>query len=160
MISVNNVSFHFGARTLYDEASLHIKPKDRIGLIGPNGAGKSTLLRLLTGEYTPDAGTISRANDCTIGFLNQDLLSYQSEDTILHVTMQAFERALEVEIELEHVLAQMEKEYSDELLTKLSKLQEEYEQLDGYTLQSRAEEILEGLGFVTADLTRPLQTFS
>jgi len=160
MISVNNVSFHFGARTLYDEASLHIKPKDRIGLIGPNGAGKSTLLRLLTGEYTPDAGTISRANDCTIGFLNQDLLSYQSEDTILHVTMQAFERALEVEIELEHVLAQMEKEYSDELLTKLSKLQEEYELLDGYTLQSRAEEILEGLGFVTADLTRPLQTFS
>lgn len=160
MISVNNISFHFGSRTLYDEASLHIKPKDRIGLIGPNGAGKSTLLKLIIGEYTPDEGTISRSNDCTIGFLNQDLLSYQSEDSILHVTMQAFERALEVEVEMEKTLAAMEAEYSDQLMDKLSKLQEEYERLDGYTLQSRAEEILEGLGFATADLTKPLRQFS
>lgn len=160
MISINNIDFHFGGRTLYEGASLHIKPKDRIGLIGANGTGKSTLLRLIDGEYVPDGGSISKSKDTTIGFLNQDLLSYQSDDPILTVAMQAFERALIVHDEIEVVLKKMEAEYSDELLEQLTSLQEEYDHLDGYTLQSRAEEILEGLGFNTADLERPLRTFS
>ena len=79
MISISGLTFHFGGRTLYDDADLHIKPKDRIGLIGLNGTGKSTLLRLIVGEYKPDGGSISMAKDVTIGFLNQDLLSYQTK---------------------------------------------------------------------------------
>jgi ATP-binding cassette subfamily F protein 3 len=77
---------------MYYEANLHIKPKDKIGLIGANGTGKSTLLRLISGEYQPDGGNISKSGNCTIGFLNQDLLSYQSDESILSVAMQAFER--------------------------------------------------------------------
>lgn len=160
MISITNLSFHFGGRTLYDNTSLHIKPKDRIGLIGANGTGKSTLLRLIDGEYQPDGGVISKSNDCSIGFLNQDLLSYQSDDSILHVTMQAFERALQLQVEIDKVLHEMEVNYEDKLVDKLTRLQEEFEQLDGYTLQSRAEEILEGLGFSTDSLQRPLREFS
>jgi ATP-binding cassette, subfamily F, member 3 len=160
MISINNLSFYFGSRALYDEANLHIKPKDKIGLIGANGTGKSTLLRMIDGEYSPDGGTISKAGDCTIGFLNQDLLSYQSDDSIRLVAMQAFERALGVEKQIEEVLHQMETNYEDKLVDKLAKLQEEYEALDGYTIQSKAEEILEGLGFPTADLDKPLRLFS
>ncbi len=160
MISINNLTFHFGSRSLYENASLHIKPKDRIGLVGANGTGKSTLLRLITGEYSPDEGTISKANDCSIGFLNQDLLSFQSNDSILHVAMMAFERALEVQSEIEKVLQQMETSYTDQLVDKLTRLQEEFERLDGYTIQSKAEEILEGLGFSTNDLQRPLREFS
>ncbi|SDJ76328.1 ATP-binding cassette, subfamily F, member 3 [Catalinimonas alkaloidigena] len=160
MIAINDLSFHFGGRTLYDGASLHIKPKDRIGLIGPNGAGKSTLLRLITGEYSPDGGSISMSNDCSIGFLNQDLLSYQTEDSILLVAMQAFERGLEVQRQIDNVLHQMEKHYEDHLVDKLTRLQEEFELLDGYTMQARAEAILEGLGFSTDELQRPLREFS
>ena len=160
MISINNLSFYFGSRALYDEASLHIKPKDKIGLIGANGTGKSTLLRMISGEYTPDEGTISKAGDCTIGFLNQDLLSYQTDDSIRLVAMQAFERALEVERKIEEVLHKMETNYEDKLVNQLAHLQEEYEALDGYTIQAKAEEILEGLGFQTADLDKPLRLFS
>jgi ATP-binding cassette subfamily F protein 3 len=160
MLSITNLDFHFGGRTMYEDANLHVKPKDRIGLIGLNGTGKSTLLRLIVGEYQPDGGQISKAKDCSIGFLNQDLLSYQSDEPILHVAMQAFERALEVEKKLEHVLEQMEANYSDELLNELTKLQEEYERLDGYTIQAKAEEILEGLGFSTEELHKPLRQFS
>jgi len=160
MISITNLSFHFGARAMYDEANLHIKPGDKIGLIGANGTGKSTLLRIITGEYQPDGGTISMAKDCSIGFLNQDLLSYQTEDSILHVVMQAFQRALDVHEEMEKVLHEMETNYRDELVEKLGELQEEYERLDGFTLQARAEELLEGLGFPTAELQKPLNTFS
>ena len=50
MITIHDISFYFGSRTLYEEASLHIKPKDKIGLIGANGTGKSTLLKLIIGE--------------------------------------------------------------------------------------------------------------
>lgn len=160
MISITNLSFHFGARVMYDEANLHIKPGDRIGLIGANGTGKSTLLRIITGEYQPDGGTISMAKDCTIGFLNQDLLSYQTQDSILHVVMQAFQRALDVHEEMEKVLHEMETNYRDELVEKLGELQEEYERLDGFTLQARAEELLEGLGFPTEELQSPLSSFS
>src|SRR6478735_3569954 len=104
MLSIKNLSFYFGSRILYDDVSLHIKPKDKIGLIGANGTGKSTLLRMITGEYTPDEGEISRSGDCSIEFLNQDLLSYQTEDSILHVAMQAFEEAVHLQKEIDKVL--------------------------------------------------------
>lgn len=160
MISLNNISFYFGSRALYEEVSLHIKPQDKIGLIGPNGAGKSTLLKIITGEFKPDAGDVSKSKDCTIAFLNQDLLSFKSDQSILEVAMEAFERENEILNQINKVLGLMETNYEDKLVDRLSRLQDEYEALDGYTTQSRAEEILEGLGFTTEQLSQPLETFS
>lgn len=160
MLSINNISFFFGSRALYDGASLHVKPKDKIGLIGANGTGKSTLLRLIDGEYQADGGNISRSGDCTIAFLNQDLLSYQSDDSILSVAMEAFYREVKLQKDIDAILAEMEIEYTDALLDKLTKAQMEFEGLDGYTMQSKTEAILEGLGFKTADLQKPLSQFS
>jgi ATP-binding cassette, subfamily F, member 3 len=160
MISITNLSYYLGDRALYDSASAHIKAKQKIGLIGLNGTGKSTLLRIIMGEYQPDGGSISKAGDVTLGFLNQDLLSYQTEDSILSVAMQAFERANELQRQLDEILHEMEVNYHDKLIDRLSRVQEEFEALDGYTIQSKAEEILEGLGFSTADLQKPLRQFS
>ncbi|CCG98368.1 ABC transporter related protein [Fibrella aestuarina BUZ 2] len=160
MISITNLSYYLGSRALYENASLHIKPNQKIGLIGLNGTGKSTLLRIIDGEYQPDGGTISKAGDVTIGFLNQDLLSYQTDDSILSVAMQAFARQLALQKQIDEILHQMETNYTDDLVDKLGRAQEEFEGLDGYSVQSKAEEILEGLGFSTDDLQRPLRTFS
>lgn len=160
MISITNLSYYLGSRALYENASLHIKPNQKIALIGLNGTGKSTLLRIINGEYQPDGGVISKAGDVTIGFLNQDLLSYQTEDSILSVAMQAFVRQNELQQKIEELLHEMETNYRDELVDKLGKVQEEFDALDGYTIQSKAEEILEGLGFSTEDLHRPLKLFS
>ena len=160
MLAINNISYYIGSRPLYEDANLHIKPKDKIGLIGLNGTGKSTLLKLINGEYQPDGGEISKANDCTIGFLNQDLLSFQSDDSILNVAMQAFEEALAIERKIEKVLKKMETDYDDKLVEKLTCLQEQFEIMEGYALQAKAEEILEGIGFNTQDLHRPLREFS
>jgi ATP-binding cassette subfamily F protein 3 len=160
MLSITNLSFYFGSRALYDNVSLHIKAKAKIGLIGANGTGKSTLLRLITGEFKPDEGEISKSGDCTIGFLNQDLLSYESDESILTVAMMAFEKANAIQKEIENILHQMEVDYKDEHVEKLTRLQEQFEVLDGYSLQSKAEEILEGLGFSTEDLQKPLRNFS
>jgi ATP-binding cassette subfamily F protein 3 len=160
MISVTNISYFIGGRALFENASMFIKPNDKIGLIGLNGRGKSTLLKIINGELTLDAGTISKSGDCTIGFLNQDLLSYQTEDSILTVAMAAFKEVVDIERQIEVIIKKLETEYSDGLVEKLTKLQEKYDHLDGYTIQSKAEEVLEGIGFVTADLHRPLKEFS
>jgi ATP-binding cassette subfamily F protein 3 len=160
MISVSNISYFIGGRALYEDASMFIRPTDKIGLIGLNGRGKSTLLKIITGELSVNSGSISKAKDCTIGFLNQDLLSYQTDDAILTVAMEAFKEAVETQRQIEKILHKLETEYSDELVEKLTKLQEKFEHLDGYTMQAKAEEILEGIGFTTKDLHRPLREFS
>ena len=145
MVSVSNISYFIGGRPLYQNASMFIKPDDKIGLIGLNGRGKSTLLKIIYGELKVDEGSISKSKDCTIGFLNQDLLSYQSEDAILTVAMEAFKEAVDTQRQIEKVLHQLEVEYSDALVNKLTSLQERFEQLDGYTMQAKAEEVLEGI---------------
>ncbi len=160
MISVSNISYFIGGRPLYENASMFVKPKDKIGLIGLNGRGKSTLLKIINGDLTLDAGAISKSGECTIGFLNQDLLSYQTDDSILTVAMGAFKEVVDIERQIELIIKKLETEYSDSLVEKLSKLQEKYDHLDGYTIQSKAEEVLEGIGFATADLHRPFKEFS
>lgn len=160
MIAINNLTFEIGSRALYDEANWHIKPGDKSGLIGANGAGKSTLLKLIVGEYTPTSGTISMAKDLKIGYLNQDLLSYESDKSILHVAMEAFERQNQLHGEIEILLEKLATDYSDELINKLSDKQSEFEALDGYNIEFRAHEILAGLGFNEADQNRKLATFS
>lgn len=160
MLSVNNLSYYIGGRVLFENASLHIKPKDKIGLIGLNGKGKSTLLKLINKDLTPDKGSISRAKECTVGFLNQDLLSYQTDDNILTVAMQAFGEAVDTQRKIEQTLKKLETDYNDDLVDKLTKLQEKFEHLDGYTMQAKAEEILEGIGFSTEQLHQPLKEFS
>lgn len=160
MLVLNNITFEFGSRALYKDTSWHIKPGEKIGLIGANGTGKSTLLRIITGEYSISGGQITRRRDLTLGFLNQDLLSYQSEHSILHVAMEAFERQNELNDKIEELLLKLEHDHSEKLLHDLHDLQHEFEVLDGYNVKHKAEEVLEGLGFRTEDLHRPLKEFS
>lgn len=160
MISINNLSYYIGGRALYENASMFVRPDDKIGLIGLNGRGKSTLLKLINGDLTPDAGTISKAKNCSIGFLNQDQLSYQSNDSILTVAMGAFREVVDMERQIEKLIHELEKEYHEDKVHRLTQLQEKYDQAGGYALQSKAEEVLEGIGFSTQDLHRPLNEFS
>lgn len=160
MISINNLRFEIGARALYDDANCHIKPGDKIGLIGANGTGKTTLLKLIVGELNPTGGTISMPKDLKIGYLNQDLLSYQSNKSILHVAMEAFERQNHLHDEIEDLLKKLESDHSEDLLNKLSDRQSEFEALDGYNIEYRSHEILAGLGFSEDERQRPLSEFS
>ncbi|MGN8071149.1 ABC-F family ATP-binding cassette domain-containing protein [Mucilaginibacter sp. SG564] len=160
MIAINNLTFEIGARALYDEANWHIKPGEKIGLIGANGTGKTTLLKIIVGDYKPTSGTISMAKDLTMGYLNQDLLSYSSDKTIVHVAMEAFERQNQLHDEIENLLKKLETDYTEDLLHKLSDKQHEFELLDGYNIEYKAREILAGLGFSDSDCARKLNTFS
>ena len=160
MITINSLSFLTGSRILYDKVDWHIKPGDKTGLIGANGAGKSTLLKLIVGEYSPASGSISMAKDIRLGYLNQDLLSYDSHLSILQVAMEAFDRQNQLHQEIEALLKIIETNYSEDILNKLADKQLEFDSLDGYNTEYRTCEVLAGLGFKAEDRLRPLNTFS
>lgn len=161
LAGLQNVTFEFGARTIVRDATWHIQPNERIGLIGYNGTGKSTLLKLFAGDYTPSEGTVERSRSTTIGYLHQDLLSFDTNGSILEVAMTAFERVLQLEKEIEVLGKRLEQNAEDEvLLHQYTDALHEMDTLDGYSIHHKTEEILQGLGFSNADLGRPFREFS
>jgi ATP-binding cassette, subfamily F, member 3 len=161
-----NLTFEFGARVILEDATWHIQPGEHIGLIGYNGTGKSTLLKLLAGEYTASGGTVERSRNTSIGYLHQDLLSFDTQDSILKVAMGAFDQVLTLEKELEQLVHEMEEEekegkpQSEQLLLTYTDKLHEMDLLDGYNIHHKTEEVLQGLGFSNAHLQRPYREFS
>src|SRR5579871_595261 len=161
LAGLQNVTFEFGARVIVKNATWHIQPNERIGLIGYNGTGKSTLLKLFAGDYQPSEGTVERSRSTTIGYLHQDLLSFDTNGSILQVAMTAFERVLQLEKEIEELGKQLEQDHeNNDLLIRYTDALHEMDTLDGYTIHHRTEEILQGLGFSNTDLQRPFREFS
>ncbi len=161
LAGLQNVTFEFGARTIIKDATWHIQPGERIGLIGYNGTGKSTILKLLTGGYTPSAGSVEKGRETTIGYLHQDLLSFDTNESILQVALGAFEKVLRLEKEIEELGRQLEQDSSNEkLLHDYSDKLHELDTLDGYNIHHKTEEVLQGLGFSNSDLQRPYKEFS
>ena len=161
LIGLQNVTFEFGARAIVTDANWHIQPGERIGLIGYNGTGKSTLLKLLVGQYTPSKGTVEKGRDTTIGYLHQDLLSFDTSETITEVALGAFERVRELEKEIEALGIALEANPEDnDILIQYTDALHELDVLDGYNIEHKAGEVLHGLGFTNKDLTRPYKEFS
>jgi ATP-binding cassette subfamily F protein 3 len=141
LAGLQNVTFEFGARVIVEDATWHIQPGERIGLIGYNGTGKSTLLKLLVGEYQPSAGTMERSRSTSIGYLHQDLLSFDTNDSILNVALSAFERVLALEKEIAELGHILEKTGGEKVLHEYSDKLHELETLGGYNIHHRTEEI-------------------
>ena len=161
LIGLQNVTFEFGARVIVSDATWHIQPGERIGLIGYNGTGKSTLLKVLVGQLTPSKGSVEKGRDTSIGYLHQDLLSFDTSETITEVALGAFERVRELEKEVEKLGIELEANPEDnDLLIKYTDALHEIDILDGYNINHKAEEVLHGLGFSTIDLARPYKEFS
>ena len=160
LAGLTNVTFEFGARVIVQDATWHIQPGERIGLIGYNGTGKSTLLKLLVGEYQASAGTVERSRNTSIGYLHQDLLSFDTSNSILEVALGAFERVLQLEKEIEEIGKELEKTGDEKTLHEYTDRLHELETLGGYNIHHRTEEVLQGLGFNNADLNRPYREFS
>ena len=160
LLGLQNVTFEFGARTIVEDATWHIQPNERIALIGYNGTGKSTLLKVLTRQYLPSKGTVEQGRETTIGFLHQDLLSFDTEDSILEVAMGAFERVKQLEKEIEAIGHELERTGDESLAHDYSEKLHELEILGGYDIHHKTEEILQGLGFSNENLHKPYKLFS
>lgn len=160
LLGLQNVTFEFGARVIVKNATWHIQPNERIGLIGYNGTGKSTILKLFTDQYSPSQGAVEKGKETTIGFLHQDLLSFDTEESILQVALSAFEKIQRLEREIEELGHELEKSSDEALAHVYADKLSELEILGGYDVQHKTEEVLQGLGFSNEDLSRPYKEFS
>lgn len=160
LAGLQNIKFEFGARNIVKDATWHIQPGERIGLIGYNGTGKSTLLKLLAGEYQPSRGSVERSRSTTIGYLHQDLLSFNTGDSIQQVALGAFEKVLQLEKEIENLGKELERTGDETIMHEYTDKLHELETLGGYNIHHRTEEVLQGLGFANAELQRPYKEFS
>ncbi|MBM3415642.1 MAG: ATP-binding cassette domain-containing protein [Bacteroidetes bacterium] len=160
LAGLQNITFEFGARNIVKDATWHIQPGERIGLIGYNGTGKSTLLKLLAGEYQPSRGSVERSRSTTIGYLHQDLLSFNTGDSIQQVALGAFEKVLQLEKEIENLGKELERTGDETIMHEYTDKLHELETLGGYNIHHRTEEVLQGLGFANAELQRPYKEFS
>ncbi len=165
VISANNISVFFGGQELFDKVSFMVNKGDRIGLVGKNGAGKSTLLRILSGELSPNEGSISTPNDSTLGFLRQDL-DFEEGRTVQQEAELAFKEIKELEEKINAINLEMsertdfETEGYMQLITDLNDLNERFGLLGGYTIQSEMSQVLLGLGFQLDDFSRQTNEFS
>lgn len=166
MISFSDVSIHFGTQDVLSNVSFKINPHERCGIVGPNGAGKSTIFNLITGEISPEGGSVTfEGTKPSIGHLHQQLNKWHDSDTLLTYTLRASKRIKHLETsihDLSTALLAMPVDSKERLqaLDKLGDLQTEFEHLGGYDLESWVKEALGGLGFHSKDFDRPFGEFS
>ena len=150
MIRLDSISKQHGKQILFIEASAVLNRGEKAALVGPNGAGKTTIFRMITREEQPDDGQVSIDRGVTVGYFSQDVGEMAGKSVVAE-TMDGAGPVSETMAELrsiEHALADPERvDEMEELLERLGHAQSRFEELDGYALESRAREILAGLGF-------------
>src|SRR5690606_10747456 len=154
MISVSGLEMQFGARVLFAGASFQLNPGERYGLVGANGSGKTTLLNILSGVQEATAGTVSIPKSTRLGVLRQDQFLYEDEE-ILGVALMGHPELWQVIVERDALLARAHEAFD---VDRFSELEDAMQRLDGYTAETRAATILEGLGIPTEVHRQPLST--
>ena len=156
MISVTGLGKSFGERTLFAGASFRLNPGERYGLVGANGSGKTTLLNILAGDLHASEGSVSIPRRTRLGVLRQDRFLYEDEE-ILQVALMGNEELWDAMAERDALLARAADHFDGE---RFSELEEVFERHDGYTAESRAAAVLEGLGLPAKVHRDPLSTLS
>jgi ATP-binding cassette subfamily F protein 3 len=147
MIHLSGVALARGAKTLLADAELRIHAGERVGVIGQNGCGKSTLFALLRGEIQPDAGTASMPADWRIAAMEQEVVGTERR---------AIDFVLDGDTEFRALEAAMETAGGEQL----GEIHARFAAIDGYRAAARAHELLDGLGFATAERERAVREFS
>ncbi len=151
MIQLDSISRQHGSQVLFVDASLAVFSGERVGLVGPNGAGKSSIFRLLAGRESPDGGQVTIDRGITLGFFDQQV-GEMSGETALEATISGTGEVAELRKELARLEADMaDPEKMDQieaLVDRYGQVQARFDELDGYSLEARAQEVLAGLGFV------------
>ncbi len=167
MIHLSGITKQYGNKILYKNGSFQINAGDKIGLVGPNGAGKTTIFRIITGEEGFDQGSLSKPDKVVIGYFSQNIEAMAGRSALEEVKAAhpAHPKHTEEMKRLEKSLedSAVNPVSDDEMATILERygfVQSEFERLGGYDIESRAAEILTGLGIGPDDYHRPTESFS
>ncbi len=148
MISANNVTLQYGKRRLFEEANIVFSKGNCYGLIGANGSGKSTFLKILSGEIDPTAGSVSVSKGERLSMLKQDQFAYDEHPVLMTVFM-GYERLYQVMNDRDALYAKPD--FSDEDGIRVSELEGEFAEMDGWNAESDAGKLLSDLG-ISEDL--------
>lgn len=164
MIHLSNITKQQGNKVLYRNGSFQINAGEKIGLVGPNGAGKTTIFRIIMGEEGIDGGTISKSDRTVIGYFSQNIEEMKGKSAIEEVKS-AVGNIGDMQVRMQECEAKLADPDLDpdemmKILEVYGELQGEFERLGGYDLESRAAEILTGLGIGPDDYHRPTESFS
>ncbi len=163
MISFNNVSKNYGGQILYESASFILRPGDKVGLVGPNGAGKTTVFRVLMKEEGFDGGSITVPEKIRVAYFSQNIGEMKGR-TVIEEVMSGSAKASELAREMRQIESLLEGELDpdemEKVLIQLGDYQTEFEKLGGYDLDTRAKEIITGLGVMPYDHDRDVGLFS
>jgi ATP-binding cassette, subfamily F, member 3 len=165
MITVNDISVHFGGTTLFSDVSFAINENDKIALMGKNGAGKSTLLKIIAGEAKPSGGNISAPKDAVIAYLPQHLLTKDGA-TVMEEASKAFGEIFKMKAEIDEINEQLtirtdyESDDYMKLIERVSDLSEKFYAIEEINYEAEIEKILTGLGFERDDFSRQTSEFS
>ena len=165
MVSIQNLSVEFSAKTLFDNINYVINRRDKIALVGKNGAGKSTMLKIIAGLQKPTGGTVAMPQDITIGYLPQQM-ELNDSLTVVQEVRKAFEHIDEMHAALDRMneeLAQRtdyESQGYQELIDRMTSLTERIAMEESENFEAEMERTLVGLGFVRGDFARPTAEFS
>ncbi|BCH26561.1 ABC-F family ATP-binding cassette domain-containing protein [Mesorhizobium sp. L-8-3] len=150
MIRLENIGKQNGRQIVFIEASAALQKGEKVGLVGPNGAGKTTLFRLITGQELPDEGQVSVDRGVTIGYFSQDVGDIEGRSVVTEV-MEGVGPVSALAAEMRDLEAAMgdpaRADEMDDIVTRYGEAQARFEELDGYALDGRAREVLDGLGF-------------
>jgi ATP-binding cassette, subfamily F, member 3 len=160
LLTAERLAKFYGAVNLFENITLSLPEKSRIGLVGPNGVGKTTLLRIIIGEEDASSGAVFRARGLRMGYLPQES-DLNGEHTLWQECLTPFKEMLERQQELHRLEDAMSKPGADEdLLENYGRLQHEFDGAGGYLYETRIRQTLTGLGFSNADAKRPLSQLS
>ncbi len=164
-LSCDKISKSFGVNTVLSDISFSVSEGSRLGIVGTNGAGKTTLFKLITGELSPDSGSLYTAKNLTIGYLKQNEAA-DSSRTIWEEALTVYESTLEIERKL-HSVERAISQYTNtddpdyiSLSGEYASLLEKFEAKDGYLYESHIRGILIGLGFSGEDFDQPIRQLS
>ncbi len=157
VISASNLSIQFGAKPLFENVSVTFGNGNRYGLIGANGSGKSTLMKILAGQLEPSVGNVFVDPNARVGQLAQDQFAYE-EYRVLDAVMLGYARLWEVMQERDRLYSLPE--MSDEEGMHVAHLEVEFAELDGYSAESRAGELLESIGIPVEQHQGPMSAIA
>jgi ATP-binding cassette, subfamily F, member 3 len=146
MLRIQNISKAFGDKVLFKDISYHFPAGEKVALVGANGQGKTTLLNIMTGKDYPDSGEISKPKDAVLAYLPQSS-NIAPASTVLIECLSGHESAFKLKQEMDRLLHNMEQNYQESDLDQYTRALTQFENLGGYELEGRAEQILLGLGF-------------
>ena len=162
VLKCSDVSFSFGNRTILENASFVMQKGEHIGLVGLNGEGKSTFIKMITGEITPDEGKIEWCKRITTGYLDQ-YTTLSKGKTIRDVLREAFQHMYDLEAEMNEMYEKMcdcTEEEMNYYLEETGEIQSELESSGFYTLDSKIEEVANGLGLGDIGLDHDVSNLS